>query len=755
MRYFDRDAMLRPRILDSARFQRARGEIQAYLDESDERRQRQRRAPYDAALLRHPEIKQAMRRGFGPACAFCESDTRSFEFIDIEHHRPKFGASGAKGQTEPLYYVWLAYDWDNLYPICRICNTAKKNAFPVSGNRGAIGASVDQLRQQEQALLLDPCFHDPSHHLSFDLSGMATARTQIGEISIRVLDLNRKSLVLQRCRQIAQVLATLQLNPSIATVPTGLAKGWGAFVFAEGGGEAMPHAGATTLAILEFAERTMPRLADITDFLVRWSDLPNDGKHSFYASAEPEPREQPTPASDTAQPDSKAQGSRLLRLEDVPSAERPIQKIRIRNFKALASIDLALPAASSENSEFSPCMLILGENATGKSSVLEAVALALLGTREIRFLDGLVATDAITPDEFIHRPEPSDWDVIAEGPISVDVRFLGIEQAVSISGGAGDAAFSGTGLPSKILLAYGPRRYFPSHQARRFRAPAHRARSLFDPMATITNPIGWLRDLYVADPVKFDAAIRSLRIVLMLKSDALIGVDDGRIMIDTEQGSTPLEKLSVGYKSVIAMVMDIIRELFAYYDNLENAYAVVLIDEIETHLHPRWKLRIVGLLRQAFPRVQFILTTHDPLCLRGTHQGEVFVLRRSEDDNAIETLAELPNVQGMRAEQILTSEFFGLGSTDPVTDAKVERYQYLTTKSDASADERSERLRLAGEIEARMMVGNTIEQQTDAEAARLANLDAPIALKKVEAGDRKRMVEAALAKLRAPLDDPE
>lgn len=235
----------------------------------------------------------------------------------------------------------------------------------------------------------------------------------------------------------------------------------------------------------------------------------------------------------------------------------------------------------------------------------------------------------------------------------------------------------------------------------------------------------------------------------MLKDDALIEIEGERIMIDTVQGRTPLEKLSVGYKSVIAMVIDIIRELFTYYDNLENAYAVVLVDEIETHLHPRWKLRIVSLLRQAFPRIQFILTTHDPLCLRGMYQGEVFVLRRAEDGNAIETLTELPNVEGMRAEQILTSEFFGLGSTDPATDAKVERYQYLTTQPELSAEEKEERLRLVGEIETRMMVGNTIEQQTQAEAARLADLDAPIELRKVEDGDRKRMIEAALAKLKA------
>lgn len=103
----------------------------------------------------------------------------------------------------------------------------------------------------------------------------------------------------------------------------------------------------------------------------------------------------------------------------------------------------------------------------------------------------------------------------------------------------------------------------------------------------------------------------------------------------------------------------------------------------------------------------------------------------------------------MRAEQILTSEYFGLGSTDPVTDAKVERYQYLTGKSDRSSDEDAERFRLVDEIEVQMMVGTTIAQQTEAEAARRADLDAPIAPAQVKDGDRKRMIEAALARLLA------
>ena len=107
--------------------------------------------------------------------------------------------------------------------------------------------------------------------------------------------------------------------------------------------------------------------------------------------------------------------------------------------------------------------------------------------------------------------------------------------------------------------------------------------------------------------------------------------------------------------------------------NLETAHGVVLVDEIETHLHPRWKMRVMSSLREAFPRIQFIVTTHDPLCVRGMDDGEVIVLVRNELGGII-TLADLPDVSGMRSEQLLTSEYFGLSSTiDPDVQLEIAR----------------------------------------------------------------------------------
>src|SRR5205823_2255078 len=116
---------------------------------------------------------------------------------------------------------------------------------------------------------------------------------------------------------------------------------------------------------------------------------------------------------------------------------------------------------------------------------------------------------------------------------------------------------------------------------------------------------------------------------------------NGTILVRAQGELTPLDNLSEGYRSMVALSVDVMRELLGHWDALENAPGLVLIDEVETHLHPRWKMRVMSALRSALPGVQFIVTTHDPLCLRGMSNGEVLVLNRNPR-TGIELLTDLP-----------------------------------------------------------------------------------------------------------------
>lgn len=88
------------------------------------------------------------------------------------------------------------------------------------------------------------------------------------------------------------------------------------------------------------------------------------------------------------------------------------------------------------------------------------------------------------------------------------------------------------------------------------------------------------------------------------------------LLIDRDAMTLPVRHLSDGERGVLAMVLDLARRLAQANPGMEDpvaeAEAVVLIDEIELHLHPAWQRRIVGNLSDTFPRCQFIATTHSP-----------------------------------------------------------------------------------------------------------------------------------------------
>ena len=115
---------------------------------------------------------------------------------------------------------------------------------------------------------------------------------------------------------------------------------------------------------------------------------------------------------------------------------------------------------------------------------------------------------------------------------------------------------------------------------------------------------------------------------------------------------------------------------------LETAEGIVLLDEIGSHLHPRWRMHIVTSFRRAFPRLQFLASTHDPLCLRGLENGEAVVLRRSPRGRVFR-VPDLPPVKGQRVDQLLTSDFFGLHSTrDPQVESDfIEYYRLLALRN--------------------------------------------------------------------------
>lgn len=741
MRFIDRSRSDIPARLTSTEAETLRQRMQEYVTDVTGQSS-QRRAPIQREFLKHPDLSAALRQLFEGRCAYCESEIDSEGVNGLEPHRPLGLAQGQDGRTDRLYYSWLAYEWDNMMLVCRRCRRHKENRFFVEGERGPVGASVQDLRKSEGAMLLDPSFDDPSEHLEFLPDGRTRPLTSRGGVVIDILALNREELTTARANAFRNIVSELRNDPrSVSARPTGGGSDLSRYALQD-----TPYPAASTIALLRSARQSGVHDGDLQSLLLALAAMQSSERQRRMDSLLGAPST-PDFMSGAELDQASSPGRRVARIEDMPAARLPIDSVTIRNFKGLRDLNFELSGVPAEDIEAPPCMVILGENATGKSSVLEAIALALLGTQEAAALDGLLREEDISPKGLIHRPNLEAWSEVSSEPLSIDIGYAASPLRTHLAGIGHASHFNGNEAPSKIVLAYGPRRFFSKRAKRRFRAPAYRVRSLFDPMATISNPSDWLlkcpSDL-------FDAAARALREILMLREEDYFQRHDDRIVVDTAAGRVRLDDMSVGYKSVTAMATDIMRELMGHYDNLEFASATVLIDEIETHLHPRWKMQIMGRLRRAFPRVQFIVTTHDPLCLRGMNDGEVFVLRRRDKDHQIERIEDLPTIKGMRAEQILTSEFFGLGSTDPETDAKLALYHNLAGRVGTLAPEQDRQLaRLREELQRNMVIGDTLQEQAVAEALKQAVADSAVTPQRVVLPGRRSILDSALAALRS------
>ncbi|MHC4259686.1 MAG: AAA family ATPase [Planctomycetota bacterium] len=106
----------------------------------------------------------------------------------------------------------------------------------------------------------------------------------------------------------------------------------------------------------------------------------------------------------------------------------------------------------------------------------------------------------------------------------------------------------------------------------------------------------------------------------------------GIVVRDKYGNSVPLGASADGYRAMLACICDMLGwALLAGQKNREsNVSGIVLIDEIEQHLHPRWQLKIMDLLHKTFPKIQFIVGTHSPLVVSGCKECAVHIINRGK-----------------------------------------------------------------------------------------------------------------------------
>ena len=383
-----------------------------------------------------------------------------------------------------------------------------------------------------------------------------------------------------------------------------------------------------------------------------------------------------------------------------PAGPVKLARFHIEQFRRVESIVLERIGGSADT--LGQWTFLLGDNETGKSSILWALGLALLdgelahgllanlSSPLVRGECGVARVSIDTGHETfgVSIENTEHRERVTESPISPDFMVFGY-------GSGRGSAFGG---PNRAV---------------ELDRPLDAISTLYGLRTSLIHTETWLRGLEhsalkAGEESKEASLFASVCSVL---KKVLPGVDE--ICIDSDRvilsgpalGTCGIASLSDGYATTLGWLVDMMArwlheqkrrsvEIKANFN--EEMTGLVLIDELDLHLHPRWQMRIVDDIRRAFPRMSFVATTHNPLTLLGAKPGEIHVLEYTQEKLNLRQV-DLP--PGIRADQVLTGVWFGLSSTlDEETQGLLDQHRSLlragTPRTDAKRLELEHRLRL-------------------------------------------------------------
>ncbi|MFF9566565.1 AAA family ATPase [Streptomyces sp. NPDC014685] len=451
-----------------------------------------------------------------------------------------------------------------------------------------------------------------------------------------------------------------------------------------------------------------------------------------------------------------------------------VSRVAIENigpFQGPRTVDLVLSRPDGSHAGWT---VLAGRNGAGKTTLLRALALALSGPGPawglVQDFEDWVTWDAPEGRAEVAIVRDPHFDSFATPDVMSDAFRAGLQWVSpgtmsfgrrSLGRRRGKPALAEIKYPETqdnpaarngpwadnpegwFCAGYGPFRRLSGGSADVQRlmlasGPVARQASLFHTEVALTEGVAWLTAQHLRALEGHEGAAALKRAALNVLQDGLLpdgyriaDVDSEGLWVERSGRRYPLRQMSDGFRAVAALVVDILKQIHdAFGDfpvDLGRVPGVVIIDEIEAHLHVSWQRRIGPWLTTHFPNIQFIVTTHSPYICQAADPGGLIRLPGADEDAAPEVVPEelYERVVYGSGDDAVLSDLFGLdtpyseraeharaefvaleskvyeGDTSPHT---VERYQelkHLLSSSPATrVQEMSVQLhRIAGEIE--------------------------------------------------------
>jgi energy-coupling factor transporter ATP-binding protein EcfA2 len=392
----------------------------------------------------------------------------------------------------------------------------------------------------------------------------------------------------------------------------------------------------------------------------------------------------------------------------IPTAPIVIKSLEVRDVRCLRHLKLTLNLPSENAGQW---VVLLGPNGSGKTTLLRSLALLLRNARD----------PAIWPKgTFAER-----WPRAVSGG---EAPIRAAQMRLSLSDDVIHETLIRSNGTTTILQdpeVLGPR-LFPlfAYGCRRGSALGGAARevvlkdeggpeiaTLFDDEADLIHAETWLLQWDGAaqksanSRTVFEAVTEAMKMFLNLES---INVSDRKLWVkEAGRPAIPFSALSDGYLTSAGWFLDLVARWISLAerqsatikaDFLQHMRGLVLIDEIDLHIHPRWQIEIIDRTRRLLPQMSFVVTTHNPLTLVGAKAEEIWILTCR--DGHIEAFPGLETPMLLTGGQIY-HRYFGIEDIYPNgLGRKLQRYGFLCGYALRSEAEQVELEELATEIRA-------------------------------------------------------
>lgn len=318
-----------------------------------------------------------------------------------------------------------------------------------------------------------------------------------------------------------------------------------------------------------------------------------------------------------------------------------VKELHISNF-------LSIKEPVDIDFEKSKEIYLLGENGDGKSLIIMAICLAFNGNYikyKTEKRDTGIASDILDNNSDIYGID--EWG-----------HQYNISNAIYLDN----------------LYAYG------THRGRYNADPSEKYgfMSLFNNDLTLNSPEQWLKNLKLEEEqaeenkLKIKVATKQLEDILfnLLERNVKTHIEGSKVFFEEKGCFLSIDQLSEGYRSIIIFVCDLLYRLYKNNsDDIFKTKGVVLVDEIDQHLHLKWQRIIVSKLRNIFPNMQFIFTTHSPTIIQGASDDSIIF--RTYRVNGITKVSEpyyRKDLDHLMMNTLVTSSLFGLEDSRLDTD---------------------------------------------------------------------------------------